>query len=115
MRLRLAGCSFRAIGQRLGTSAMQAHRDVAAGLVATLDRGDESADELRGLELGRLDALLLAAWPQAMKGSAEHLRACVRISESRRRLLGLDAQIAAKLPGSGRQVVMEASVVRLSA
>jgi hypothetical protein len=44
MRYRVAGASFAQIGERLGVSAMQAHRDVMAGLTATLEQRNEQAE-----------------------------------------------------------------------
>ena len=58
--------------------------------------------------VARLDELLLFSWPHAQRGSAEHIRAAVRIGERRARLLGLDAQVAAKLELAGAVVAVAA-------
>ena len=50
------------------------HADSVA-LVETLNHRDGDAAAYRELELSRLDALLVACWPHASKGSAEHVRA----------------------------------------
>lgn len=68
MRLRVQGLGFAAIAQQLGYSGPGAAYDaVTAGLSRTLR---EPADELRELELHRLDALQIAAW-QAFERSCE--------------------------------------------
>jgi hypothetical protein len=54
-------------------------------------RADPSAAQLRVIEGVRLDMLLRAVWPQAMKGETESVREALRISERRARLFGLDA------------------------
>jgi hypothetical protein len=105
MRLRIAGASFAQIARQLGTSKQQSFRDVRAALAETLNHRDVDAAAYRELELSRLDALLVAVWPHAQKGSAEHVRAAVRIGERRARLLGLDAAVASKLDMSGHTVV----------
>jgi hypothetical protein len=97
VEFRKAGASFRAIGQSLGISAMQAHRDVVGALKQTLTETAESVNELRQLELARCDELLLFLWPSCRKGSVEAVKAAVKIGERRARLLGLDANVASKL------------------
>jgi hypothetical protein len=101
MNMRLAGASLSAIAGALGVSKQQSFRDVRASLAATLALRDDDAASYRAMELLRLDELLLFAWPHAQRGSAEHIRAAVRIAERRARLLGLDAQVAAKLELAG--------------
>src|SRR6266542_3648245 len=59
--LRKAGASYRAIGAQLNISEAQAHRDVKAALARLAELELESADELRTMELDRLDALTLEA------------------------------------------------------
>lgn len=105
MALRVAGASYAAIARTIGVSKQQAFRDCHAALRETLTLRDTDAAKYRELECARLDALLLACWPHAQKGNAEHVRAAVRISERRSRLLGLDAQVAAKLELSGMPLV----------
>lgn len=94
--LRKQGVGYRAIGAALGISEAQAHRDVQAALkrLATLEMA--SAEEYRTLELARLDTLTVAAarCARGATGDATRLAAIdrlLRISESRRKLLGLDA------------------------
>jgi hypothetical protein len=113
--LRRAGLTYRQIGARLGISPAQAHKRVAR----TLDRTRrEPGDALRELELERLDALQVRLTQVLERdhltvsagrvvttggddGQAVPLlddgptiaaaQALVRVQESRRRLLGMDA------------------------
>ena len=45
------------------------------------------------LELERLDALTLAAWPRARAGDDRAIRVVLRIMQRRAKLLGLDAPL----------------------
>lgn len=87
--LRRGGASYDQIAQRLGyRDRASAYRAVLAALEQTLR---EPAEEVRALELERLDALLLAHWPAATSGNVEATDRVLRIMERRARLLGLDA------------------------
>jgi hypothetical protein len=105
MRLRVAGASYASIANALGVSKQQAFRDCTTALTETLTLRDSAAERYRELECARLDALLVACWPRAQAGSAEHVRAAVRIAERRARLLGLDAAVASKLELTGTVAV----------
>src|SRR6266511_4597608 len=107
--LRKAGSSYRAIGAQLNISEAQAHRDVKAALARLAEMELASADELRTMELLRLDKLMLeaarilaATHPYVAGGKVllnltddgpklQAIDRLLRISESRRKLLGLDA------------------------
>lgn len=67
-----------------------------SALRATLQ---EPADELRSLELERLDRLLLGVWSQAAKGNQGAVDRALKIMERRARLLGLDAPTKQALDG----------------
>jgi hypothetical protein len=101
MKLRVAGASFRQIGEQLRVSAMQAHRDCMVALNEVVAQRNEDAAALRVIELERLDRMTMALWPSASKGSAEHVRALVRVSERRCRLLGLDAAVSQRIELNG--------------
>lgn len=53
-------------------------------------REAEAVDDLRTLEVLRLDALQVALWDDAMAGDVKALNAALRIILQRSRLLGLD-------------------------
>jgi hypothetical protein len=115
---RKAGQSYRAIGDVLGVSMKTAHQDVHQALAELAALELSSAGELRALELARLDDLAIAAarilqasHPLVSGGKVlsgftndgtaigltddgpklAAIDRLVRISESRRKLLGLDA------------------------
>jgi hypothetical protein len=110
LELRKAGASYRAIGRQLNISEAQAHRDVRASLARLAELELSSAGELRAMELARLDTYTLEAWRilkaehplvsggkvlPGMTDDGPNLSALAelrRLSESRRKLLGLDVQ-----------------------
>jgi hypothetical protein len=118
LRLRIAGASYRVIGEQLGVSGKTAWEDVHQALAELAALEQASAEELRALELARLDDLTLAATQilrishplvsggKVLSGFTESgkvigltddgpklaaIDRLLRISESRRKLLGLDA------------------------
>lgn len=91
LELRKQAQSYRAIGDQLNVSAKTAHQDVQTALAELAELEHASAAEYRTLEEARLDAAAEAIWPKVAKGDLDAVHAWVRISESRRRLRGLDA------------------------
>lgn len=96
LELRKGGVGYRAIADRLGyKSPSSAHEAVETALRRTIQ---EPADEVRKLELERLDSLLMAMWPQAIatKEKAANPLAVdrvLRIMARRAAYLGLDAPV----------------------
>jgi transposase-like protein len=86
--LRLQGRTYREIAGELGMSSSQAHRladEALADFVA------EPAEQVRKLELARLDRLYSVAAPAAERGDMMALAACLKVQERRAKLLGLDS------------------------
>jgi hypothetical protein len=89
IELRKAGHTFQEIADRLGyRHASGAHQAVMAGLRKIVQ---EPADELRRMELERLDVMLKSAWPFILKGSPRHIEVGLKVMDRRAALLGLDA------------------------
>jgi hypothetical protein len=91
--LRLAGLDYPVIAQRLGYSSRQAAaKDVERALATNLAEVGRSADELREIELMRLDRLQAAAWQKAVTngGDLRAIDTVLRIIDRRCKLLGLD-------------------------
>ncbi len=88
LKLRSAGANYETISRHLDCSTSTAWRHVQTGLRAIQA---EPAEELRLLENARLDALLLACWPAAMRGSPRHVDSVLKIMTRRAALWGLDA------------------------
>jgi hypothetical protein len=88
--LRIAGASYRQIGQQLGVSHVTAYHDVDAALeeLAALQRG--KAEKLREIELDRCEKMTLGLWPKVRQGDEKAVRALVSVMDRRAKLLGLD-------------------------
>jgi hypothetical protein len=67
-----------------------------AALETTLQ---EPAEQVRKLELERLDHLWFVAYPKAANGDMKALQACVRLMERRAQFQGLDAPKKTELSG----------------
>lgn len=88
LRYKLAGWTNLEIGQKLGyPNRMWAIRAIRRALkkYATKD-----ADQLRNQEDFRLNEMFAAWWQAALSGDIRAAEFCLRLSESRRRLNGLD-------------------------
>jgi hypothetical protein len=91
LELRTSGLDYRSIAERIGYgSVASAHKAVQVALKKTLQ---EPADELRTMEVARLDQMLLGLWPKAIKGDTWAVDRVLKIMERRAALLGLDAPL----------------------
>ena len=94
--MRSRGYSYTDIAKALGVSRSTAHKYVTTELDKIREETRASAEQVRGLELSRLDRL----WRRAEElldsdddDGAKAIGAALRIMERRARLLGLDAQV----------------------
>lgn len=88
MELRLAGFSYADISEQLGyKSRVGAFKAVQRALKATLR---EPTDDVRELELGRLDVMLRSIWEKVEGGQLAAIDRAIKIVERRARMLGLD-------------------------
>jgi hypothetical protein len=89
LELHRTGVGYQAIADRLGYAGPSgAYKAVEAALRKTLQ---PPADELRTLELERLDLMHQALWPRAVAGNLRAVDRVLSIMKRRSRLLGLDA------------------------
>ena len=88
LELRLAGASYRDIAQALDVSPATAMQDCKEALA---DIPMQQADEMRTVELSRLDRLQRAVWPKAVKGDLQAVDRAIKIIDRRAKLFGLDA------------------------
>lgn len=99
LELRKAGASYEAIARACGYSSRSgAYQAIQRELRRTMQ---EPADDVRQLELLRLDDLYRAMVPKALKGDKDstwYVDRCLNIMDRRAKLLGLDTPVGA---GSG--------------
>lgn len=98
--LRIAGTEYRAIAAQLGVSLSTAHGLVHTEMarVAELNRG--KAEELREIELAKLDAIERDMRPRSERGDANAAGVLVRVSVQRAKLCGLEAPTKIEHTGS---------------
>jgi len=85
------GASFREIGRQLAVSEWTAHHDVHRRLHELDDQERQQARLYRRAILDRNRAMIEAAWPRAVQGDLEAIRAVILLHKEVRELLGLDA------------------------
>lgn len=93
---RLQGFSFKAIGEAMNVSMQRAHSLVEQALKSTLH---DPADEVRNLELVRLDELLIGSFAAARSGDALAVDRVLKIMDRRAKMLGLDAPQSLEVMG----------------
>ena len=93
VRLRLAGLTHRQIAAELGVAPSSAYKRVRHALDEVNKHVSEDAEELRTLELLRLDELQSAIWERALEGDDKALRGVLSIMSRRAKLAGLDAPV----------------------
>ena len=113
LELRKAGATYQAIADQLGYAhAKGAHKAVASALKATLR---EPADDVRELEIARLDAALLAIWRRVQRGDDKAIDRLLGIMKRRMELLGLAAPRRTEVSGpQGGPIATTAPPVDLS-
>lgn len=91
VELRTQGWTYARIAKECGVSIQSAYQAVVRYLEETRAVSREHAEEIRRLELDRLDRMLSAFGPRAEDGDAAAADRVLRIQERRAKLLGLDA------------------------
>ena len=109
LELRKCGHTYQQIARALNyRAASGAWHATQRGLKTTLR---EPADELRQLELARLDTLHHALWDRAIAGNLRAVDAVLRIMKRRASLLGMDAP---KRLGVSVEMTMRAMAERMA-
>lgn len=103
VRWRIQGWTYRQIAERLETGPGNAYRLVKEALDDLRAECKEDAAELREIEIAKLDAAEKEAW-RRLRGAddadaAKMLNTIKGISESRRKLTGLDAPVKVEHTG----------------
>jgi hypothetical protein len=97
IQLRIAGVDLTTIADRLDYSSPQAVSvDITRALEQTTKALQVDADQLRAIELERLDRLQAGVWTRAINGDDKAVLSALRIMQRRARLLGLDAPVKVK-------------------
>ncbi len=100
LELRKAGVSFPQIAAQLGYKSVSGAFDAVDSAIKRLLQ--EPAEEVRKLEVARLDHMLSAVWPSVQRGDERAVEMALKIMARRAKLLGLDAPKAVELSGDLR-------------
>jgi hypothetical protein len=123
LRLRRAGATYTDVAETLrerhGTDALPngwdrayAAKDVSRELQKLRSVNTETAEDLRALEVERLDEMLNGVWTNATGGDTDAVSAALRIQKRRAKLLGLDAAERVEID---QNVNVRAEIVELRA
>lgn len=89
IELRRAGATWAVIAERVGyasaSGAYNAYQRIAERVIRP------KIEELRDMELDRLDRLQMGVWSKALNGDSRAVDSVLKIIDRRSRLLGLDA------------------------
>lgn len=103
LEMRKAGLPYQNIADILGYSNHSgARKAVQAAMKKTLR---EPADEVRELEIARLDDLINAIWH--LRDKPEFIDRILKIMERRAKLLGLDAPSKQDITSAGEKLVIQ--------
>lgn len=87
--LRKTGATYEQIADALGYAGPSSAAKAIKTAIARITR--EAAEDVRTLEVERLDSMLRYQWPAVTKGHVRSTEVALRIMERRAALLGLDA------------------------
>ena len=90
LALRARGQSIGQVREALGLHRLADARALLMEALAERRAAEETVEEIRELELERLDQLTAALWPQVEQGELKAIEEARKIGETRRKLLGLD-------------------------
>jgi hypothetical protein len=91
LELRKEGLTYDEIGRRMGVCRITAMNIVRDEMKRLLKDCSETAEEVRGIELARLDGFLVALGEKIKRGDVSAITAAIRLMERRSKLLGLDS------------------------
>jgi len=107
LEMRALGHTYQQIGEALGVHQVTAHGIIKRRMAALNEKISESAEQVRQLELARLDDLFRRAMAAVEAGNVNAIDKALRVCESRRRLLGLDAPTRTDISSGGEPFLIQ--------
>ena len=92
LKLRAAGYTYQQIAEKLGYSSKSGAHSAVMRQLQQIPA--ENLEQVRSLELDRLDSLQQGLWPEAFRGNTKSVEAFLKVMAHRARILGLDANDA---------------------
>ena len=111
LELRLTGATYQQIGDALGFTKQAAYNAVIRAIGKLNDKIMENAEQVKSLELQRLDKLYTTMYRRALQGEYGAVDRCLRIMERRAKYHGLDAPIKQDLTSYGEKLEIGVNVV----
>ncbi len=97
LALRIEGHTYLAIAAKLSISKSRAHDLVQQALTELKERNLEQAEQVRDIEVARLDEMVKALWKK--RGNPRAADSILRIAQRRSDLYGLDAPKRTEMSG----------------
>lgn len=104
LALRIGGATYAQIADALQISDEGARKAVKRALERTMVEVTNNAEALRELERQRLERLILSLMPSAQKGNVPAAETVRKLSESLRKLLGLNMPERVDVTSGGEKV-----------
>lgn len=101
LEMRKSGSTYEKIGDALGISSQAAYQHVVKALQAIREKTNEAADEVRTLEITRIDTMIGVLWPRVLKGDYLAMDRVIKLMERRSKMLGLDAPTKSDITSDG--------------
>jgi len=102
--MRISGATYEDIGNALGISRQAAYIHVKTALEQTRLQTSEDTEALREIEKERLERMVLALTPKAQKGDTAAVDTVRKLSESLRKLLGLNMPERVDVTSGGEKI-----------
>jgi hypothetical protein len=97
LEMKRIGATYQQIANALGYRNRSSAADaVTRALRSTISK--ETANELRLIELARLDTMWIVLWPQVLAGDLKAVDRCLRIMERRAAICDLNAPTKVRMP-----------------
>jgi hypothetical protein len=97
LRMHLAGVTYRDIGRKVDLSVGGVHKVIKRQLRQSADRRDDLADDAVEAYLARMEPLLAANWPKALRGDTRSTEQCRRMLDSMARVQGTVPSLAERV------------------
>ena len=115
LELRKMGLNYRQIGEEVGIPRQSAHRHVVKALTDIRERTHENAEQVRTMELQRLDDIIVRLSPQVRQGHLGSIDRIFKAMDRRARYLGLDAPARVEASGPGGSPLVSSGNARADA
>lgn len=106
LRHRLAGWSISRIAKALNQPRRRVSGWIDTELMLEGARRSKDVEQLRTLELSRIDELLAALWEKATAGGLKHISVALKLIQRRCAILGLDEPEKMEIEASGVEGIL---------